>query len=210
MSAVTYLTCSGLSMGLPTSTSTVHQTFRSSCTSFSLILYITFAHPVHHFRSSCTSFSLILYITSAHPVHHFRSSCTSFSLILYITSAHPVHHFRSSCTSFSLILYITSAHPVHHFRSSCTSFSLILYITLFEDRSRNQVSAHTITQSQRGSSGNPQLSQNAYQEGYRIHRSKAKVLEIETNSRYKKYRKSAHMTCLLDHFSHHTLEISLI
>jgi hypothetical protein len=40
------------------------------------------------------------------------------------------------------------------------------------------------------------LTQHAYEEGHRAGWDDARVLEIESNSRYRKYKESAHMTCL--------------
>jgi hypothetical protein len=40
------------------------------------------------------------------------------------------------------------------------------------------------------------LAQHAYEEGHRIGWDNARILEIESNSRYRKYKESAHMACL--------------
>jgi hypothetical protein len=40
------------------------------------------------------------------------------------------------------------------------------------------------------------LAQHSYEEDHRIGWDEARVLEIESNSRYRKYKESAHMACL--------------
>jgi hypothetical protein len=41
------------------------------------------------------------------------------------------------------------------------------------------------------------LAQHAFEEGHRVDWDEATILEIESNSRYRKYKKSAHMVCLI-------------
>jgi hypothetical protein len=54
------------------------------------------------------------------------------------------------------------------------------------------------------------LAQHAYEEGHKICWTKARVLQINPNTRYRKYKESAHM-CLLDHpISQPSLDISPI
>jgi hypothetical protein len=54
------------------------------------------------------------------------------------------------------------------------------------------------------------LAQHAYEEDHRIYWSEAKVLQIEPNTTYRKYKESAHMS-LLDHpISQPSLDISPI
>jgi hypothetical protein len=54
------------------------------------------------------------------------------------------------------------------------------------------------------------LAQHAYEEGHKICWSEAKVLQIEPNATYRKYKESTHMS-LLDHpISQHSLDISPI
>jgi hypothetical protein len=54
------------------------------------------------------------------------------------------------------------------------------------------------------------LAQHAYKEGHRICWNEAKVLQIETNTTYRKYKESTHMS-LLDHpISQPSLDISLM
>jgi predicted GIY-YIG superfamily endonuclease len=54
------------------------------------------------------------------------------------------------------------------------------------------------------------LAQYAYEEGHKIRWNEAKVLKIETNTTYRKYKESAHMA-LLDHpISQPSLDISPI
>jgi predicted GIY-YIG superfamily endonuclease len=45
------------------------------------------------------------------------------------------------------------------------------------------------------------LAQHAYEEGHRIEWDGARILEIESNSRYRKYKESAHMACLTNPIS---------
>jgi hypothetical protein len=52
------------------------------------------------------------------------------------------------------------------------------------------------------------LAQHAYEEGHRVGWDKAIVLEIESNSRYRKYKESAHMACLTNPISQPSLDIS--
>jgi hypothetical protein len=54
------------------------------------------------------------------------------------------------------------------------------------------------------------LAQHAYEEGHRVGWDEARVLEIETNSRYRKYKESAHMVCLTNPISQPSLDISPI
>jgi hypothetical protein len=54
------------------------------------------------------------------------------------------------------------------------------------------------------------LAQHAYEEGHRVGWDQASVLEIESNSRYRKYKESAHMACLINPISQPSLEISPI
>jgi hypothetical protein len=43
---------------------------------------------------------------------------------------------------------------------------------------------------------NSKLGQHAYEEGHRVIWDEIRILEIESNTRHKKYNKSAHRTCL--------------
>jgi predicted GIY-YIG superfamily endonuclease len=52
------------------------------------------------------------------------------------------------------------------------------------------------------------LAQHAYEEGHRVGWDKARVLEIESNSRYRKYKESAHTACLTNPISQPSLDIS--
>jgi hypothetical protein len=52
--------------------------------------------------------------------------------------------------------------------------------------------------------------QHAYEEGNRVGWDDARVLEIESNSRYRKYKRSAHMACLTSPISQSSLGISPI
>jgi hypothetical protein len=54
------------------------------------------------------------------------------------------------------------------------------------------------------------LAQNAYEEGHRVDWDDARILEIESNSTYRKYKESAHMACLTDPISQPGLDISPI
>jgi hypothetical protein len=54
------------------------------------------------------------------------------------------------------------------------------------------------------------LAQHAYEEGNRIGWSEARDLEIESNSRYRKYKESAHVVCSTNLISQPSLEISHI
>jgi hypothetical protein len=55
-----------------------------------------------------------------------------------------------------------------------------------------------------------ELAQHAYEEGHKICCNEAKILQIELNTTYRKYKESAHMS-LLDHpISQPTLDISPI
>jgi predicted GIY-YIG superfamily endonuclease len=54
------------------------------------------------------------------------------------------------------------------------------------------------------------LAQRACEEGHRVGWDDARVLEIESNSRYRKYKESAHMACLNNPISQLNLDISPI
>jgi hypothetical protein len=57
---------------------------------------------------------------------------------------------------------------------------------------------------------NSKLAAHAYEGGHRVGWSEARVLEIEDNSRYKKCKESAYMTCLTNPISQLNLNISSI
>jgi hypothetical protein len=52
------------------------------------------------------------------------------------------------------------------------------------------------------------LAQHAYEEGHRVGWDEATILEIESNSRYGKYKESAHMACVTNPISQPSLDIS--
>jgi hypothetical protein len=52
------------------------------------------------------------------------------------------------------------------------------------------------------------LAQWAYEEGNRVSWNEIRILEIESNSRYRKYKESAHMVCLTNLISQPSLDIS--
>jgi hypothetical protein len=52
--------------------------------------------------------------------------------------------------------------------------------------------------------------QRAYEEGHRVGCDEARILEIESNSRYRKYKESAHVACLTNPISHPSLDITPI
>jgi hypothetical protein len=54
------------------------------------------------------------------------------------------------------------------------------------------------------------LAQRAYEEGHRVHWDDPRILEIESNSRYRKYKESAHMACSTNQISQPSLDISSI
>jgi hypothetical protein len=54
------------------------------------------------------------------------------------------------------------------------------------------------------------LAQYAYEEVHRIRWDDARILEIESNSRYRKYKESAHMACSTNPISQTSLDISPI
>jgi hypothetical protein len=54
------------------------------------------------------------------------------------------------------------------------------------------------------------LAQHAYEEGHRVGWDDARVLEIESNSRYRKYKESAHMVYVSNPISQPSLDISPI
>jgi hypothetical protein len=51
------------------------------------------------------------------------------------------------------------------------------------------------------------LAQHAYEEGHRVGWDDTRILEIARNSRYRKYKESAHMVCLTNPISQPTLDI---
>jgi hypothetical protein len=54
------------------------------------------------------------------------------------------------------------------------------------------------------------LVQHAYEEGHGVRRDYARILEIESNSRYRKYKESAHIASLNNTISQPSLDISPI
>jgi predicted GIY-YIG superfamily endonuclease len=54
------------------------------------------------------------------------------------------------------------------------------------------------------------LAQHAFEEGHKVDWDEARILEIESNSRYRKYKESAHMACLINPISQPSLDISPI
>jgi hypothetical protein len=52
------------------------------------------------------------------------------------------------------------------------------------------------------------LSQHAYEDGHRLGWDEARILEIGSNSRYRKYKESAHVACLTNPISQPSLDIS--
>jgi hypothetical protein len=54
------------------------------------------------------------------------------------------------------------------------------------------------------------LAHHAYEEGHRVGRDDARIWEIESNSRYRKYKESVHMECLTNPISQPSLDISHI
>jgi hypothetical protein len=57
---------------------------------------------------------------------------------------------------------------------------------------------------------NSKLAQYAYEEGHRVGCDEARILEIESNSRYRKYKESAHMASLTNPNIEPSLDISPI
>jgi predicted GIY-YIG superfamily endonuclease len=53
------------------------------------------------------------------------------------------------------------------------------------------------------------LTKHAYEEGHREGWDEARILEIEINSRYRKYKESAHTTCLTNPTSQPSWDISI-
>jgi predicted GIY-YIG superfamily endonuclease len=54
------------------------------------------------------------------------------------------------------------------------------------------------------------LAQHAFEEGHRVDWDEARILEIESNSRYRKYKELARMACLINPISQPSLDISPI
>jgi hypothetical protein len=54
------------------------------------------------------------------------------------------------------------------------------------------------------------LAQHAYEEGHKLRRNEAKVLQIDPNTTYRKYKESAHMSLLEHPISQPRLDISPI
>jgi predicted GIY-YIG superfamily endonuclease len=52
------------------------------------------------------------------------------------------------------------------------------------------------------------LAQHAYENGHRVGWDEARILEIESNSRYRKYKEWAHMACLTNPITQPSLDIS--
>jgi AraC-like DNA-binding protein len=54
------------------------------------------------------------------------------------------------------------------------------------------------------------LAQHAYEDSHRVGWDEARILEFESNSRYRKYNESAHMACLTNPISQPSFDISSI
>jgi hypothetical protein len=54
------------------------------------------------------------------------------------------------------------------------------------------------------------LAQHAYEEGHRLFWDEASILEIESNTRHRKYKESAQMACLTTPIRQHSFHISPI
>jgi hypothetical protein len=54
------------------------------------------------------------------------------------------------------------------------------------------------------------LAQHAYEEDHKVSWDEARVFEVERNSRYRKYKESAHMACSTNPISQASLNISPI
>jgi hypothetical protein len=54
------------------------------------------------------------------------------------------------------------------------------------------------------------LAQHAYEEDHKVMWDEARVLEVESNRRYRKYKESAHMACSTNLISQTNLDISPI
>jgi hypothetical protein len=54
------------------------------------------------------------------------------------------------------------------------------------------------------------MAQHAYEEDHRVGWDEARFLEIESNSRYRKYKESDHMACLTNPISQPSLDISAL
>jgi hypothetical protein len=54
------------------------------------------------------------------------------------------------------------------------------------------------------------LAQHAFEEGHKIEWDEAEILEVESNNRYRKYKESAHMACMINPISQPSLDISPI
>jgi hypothetical protein len=52
------------------------------------------------------------------------------------------------------------------------------------------------------------VAQHAYKEGHRVGLHNPTILEIQSNSRYRKYKESTHMTCLTNPISQPSSDIS--
>jgi hypothetical protein len=51
------------------------------------------------------------------------------------------------------------------------------------------------------------LAHHAYEEGHRVGWNEARILKIESNNRYRKYKESTHVACLINLISQHSLDI---
>jgi hypothetical protein len=63
---------------------------------------------------------------------------------------------------------------------------------------------------QRGVLETSKLVQHAYEEGHRVGRDGARILEVESNNKYRKYKESVYMASLTNPFSQPILDISPI
>jgi hypothetical protein len=74
----------------------------------------------------------------------------------------------------------------------------------------SRVALSTQAHLQQGLLEKSKLAQHAYEEGHWIGWNDVRILEIESNSRYRKYKELAHMACLPNPISQPSLDISPI
>jgi hypothetical protein len=54
------------------------------------------------------------------------------------------------------------------------------------------------------------LSKHAYEEGHKVDWDEARILDIESHRKYRKYKEAAHMSCSIEPISEPSLDISPI
>jgi hypothetical protein len=86
--------------------------------------------------------------------------------------------------------------------------SIVRYSKKQKNRTFRKLDLFTSSGEEAGDIYKSKMAQHACEEGHRVGLDEARVLEIESNSTYRKYKESAHMACLTNPISQPSLDIS--